>query len=459
MTEHIGVLDPRRRVNYRLGLVLGETEFRQEQDHHRERVHQHHRGLHGYGTVAGLAVRWQDEREIAVDPGVAIDQAGRTICVPRTQCAVLDDWLGDNVDEVREASTAGTVTLAVEVSWRECPTDPVPLPTEQCRSEFDSAVPSRIVEAFDLRLRPMRDDELAPADGTGDEPMEPVSAEGTATEDAIAWTTARHDPEAGDPCIVGPVDGWVLLARVVVPLTDADPPRADGAPTIETERRPFLLPTARLQELLLGLLDRSLRLDELEDVEAADPGTGQVLAFDGERWAPVDPTEPSMAGPASGDLDGRYPDPSVVALRSHPLIDQDPTPGDALVDDGAGWRPQQIVTAGAGGAALVAAGTVDLRGRTEGPVLGGLKVVEHDRDRLDLSLDDYRAPGEEHSYVVSVGVRLPSRGSAPIPTIASRLLGDVIRLELDFGDRQVDDEQHSRIALMVQVLRIGRAQP
>jgi hypothetical protein len=459
MTEHSGVLDPGRRVNYRLGLVLGETEFRQDEDHHRERTHQHHRALHGYGTVCGLAVRWTDDGQIAVEPGLAIDPAGRLICVPRTNCAVVDEWLESHLDEVREASADGAVTLAVELCWRECATDLVPLPTEECRSDTDSSVPSRIAESFELRLRAVRDGEDAdPGDDGDGAPASAALGEAGAAAGAVAWVTQGHPAiAAADACLTARPPSCVPLARVRIPLTDSDPPQVADAPDVTAAARPVLLPTAMLQALLLELLDRGVGpLDGLDDVDAGDAAEGQVLAFGDGRWGPVDPSEPSLAGRAGGDLDGRYPDPTVVALAGHRVAADAPAPGDALVSDGENWRPRPVVAAAPGGAAVIAAaGAFDLDGRASGPTIGDLQVVEVTTDQLDLSFDGYRAPDDDRSYVVTAGVRLASRGSAPVPTIGTRLLGDVVRLELDWGEREPDTDQRGRVSVMVQILRIG----
>ena len=90
-----GSLSPDQRVNYEYGLVLGVDEFRQEQLYFLEKGYLHQRSLHGYGTVYGLAVTAtrppdsSDEMLITAEPGVAVDQFGRTIVLREEQCARL----------------------------------------------------------------------------------------------------------------------------------------------------------------------------------------------------------------------------------------------------------------------------------------------------------------------------------------------------------------------------------
>src|SRR4051812_26809162 len=83
-TTDVGVLDPGKRVNYSLGLVLGVDEFRQEQAYFLAKHRRHNRMLHGHGTVWGLklGVPAKEPPEIHVAPGLAAAQSGHEICVP-----------------------------------------------------------------------------------------------------------------------------------------------------------------------------------------------------------------------------------------------------------------------------------------------------------------------------------------------------------------------------------------
>ncbi len=70
------------RPRYFFGQLLGVDEFRLEQDYFRERLRRHHRELHGFGVVRGLAVSVQDSgagEQVVVDPGFALDPHGEEI--------------------------------------------------------------------------------------------------------------------------------------------------------------------------------------------------------------------------------------------------------------------------------------------------------------------------------------------------------------------------------------------
>lgn len=154
-TTDVGVLDPGKRVNYSLGLVLGVDEFRQEQTYFLEKHRRHNRTLHGHGTVWGLklSVPPREPPEVHVAPGLAGTVSGQEICVPTAMCAQLDQWLDTHREAVQEyAGSAASLTLCVVLCHRDCPTDVVPLPGEPCRSEGDVMASSRLADSFELKL-------------------------------------------------------------------------------------------------------------------------------------------------------------------------------------------------------------------------------------------------------------------------------------------------------------------
>ncbi len=157
------LLDPFRRVNYSLGLVLGVDEFNQEQIYLIEKNRLHNRTLHGYGTVCGLDVTVRDTAEgpeVLVSAGLAVNPHGQEIRVPTAQCARLNEWLSRNQDDILASMGSpplefppGPLTIYVVLCYRECKTDMVPVPGEPCRSQEDTMAASRIAEDFELALR------------------------------------------------------------------------------------------------------------------------------------------------------------------------------------------------------------------------------------------------------------------------------------------------------------------
>ncbi len=303
-----GTLDPAKRVHYTLGLVLGEDEFLQEQLHFLERDKLHNRLLHGYGVACGLRVSTAPEGgdvEVRVEPGLAVTPRGHVVRVPEAQCAGLNAWLLRHRDEVLgrlgSPPAPGPLPLYVRLCFRECETDPVPIPGGPCRSQEDSLAPSRITESFELELaldppdQAEEDmvrrfgellgridiDDSGPSDVTEEEmedlvralltadgspPAGPDSPPGSNVihlhpDDARrilraayqVWVTEVRPAIPGAGCAGEPTEDCVLLARLDLDLDD-DLALA-GDVEVSGANRPVLLHTRLLQEMLPGSLD------------------------------------------------------------------------------------------------------------------------------------------------------------------------------------------------------------
>ncbi len=68
-----------QRVSYFFGQVLGEDDFKTEQNYFIEKHRLHNRHLHGWGVVNGLEVSVDKGNVVHVSPGIAIDCAGNEI--------------------------------------------------------------------------------------------------------------------------------------------------------------------------------------------------------------------------------------------------------------------------------------------------------------------------------------------------------------------------------------------
>ena len=70
---------PVKRLKYFTHQFLREQDFEAEQAYHIAMRRLHNRYVHGWGVVQGLEVRKRGDREITVEPGVAIDAEGKEI--------------------------------------------------------------------------------------------------------------------------------------------------------------------------------------------------------------------------------------------------------------------------------------------------------------------------------------------------------------------------------------------
>ena len=75
-------------------------------------------------------------------------------------------------------------------------------------------------------------------------------------------------------------------------------------------------------------------------VSGAAPQAGQVLKWDGARWAPGDAG--GSGGAVGGDLSGVVTNATVIALRGRPISNVAPYPGQALRWDGSQWVPGSV---------------------------------------------------------------------------------------------------------------------
>ena len=153
-------LEPTKHVNYVLGMILGEDDFKQEFAYLSGRDQWLARDLIGYGTVRGLGVRITLDSDnkgpvVYVDPGVALTPGGQLVCVPSPQCANLNAWLSKHATEVQRSAgspPANPLSLYALLCYRECPSDKVAIPGEPCRTEDLLVQPSRLRDDFVLEL-------------------------------------------------------------------------------------------------------------------------------------------------------------------------------------------------------------------------------------------------------------------------------------------------------------------
>ena len=350
--------------------MLGEDEFVQEQTYFLEKHRLHNRSLHGYGTVCGLGVSWDEpgNPQVRVQPGLAVDPKGRTIRVPEEQCGRLNDWLARNREEVETTlgSPPQDLSLYLVLCRLECETDHVPVPGGPCRTLEDSSAPSRIADAFKLTfqteapeqveeekvrefaelLRTIRiseepgefltEEELeslvrslrelgSPPDA-GSPPevlsspaiLPPHQKRRVRPEDAPGmfrlafrvWVTEVRSYllPGGRNCSGGPpTEDCVLLARLDFPVNVfAGDLKVAGDVAIVEDDRPYLLHTRLLQEYLHPAGARTLA----DGLITSPPDSGGIDAFEKRISLP-----PPMAMPVNAEVTRQLLDDRFPALR------------------------------------------------------------------------------------------------------------------------------------------------
>ncbi len=301
--------DPRKRVNFVQGLVLGADDLTQESAFLANRAEGIARDLIGYGTVSGLRVTRQalpgGGAGLVVGAGLALSPRGRPIAVALPHAVALDEWLDSRRHDLLyhlrpgfESPPGDLLHLFVVLAYRQCATDDTPGPGEPCRTDEPPRVFTRLADDFslELRFRPpdqLQDDAIRELQ-TWLRQVEIVDAPGgtltlDALLDALRAAALGGSPPSGslasppEPLrvhrcdaaeffrtalgvwvtelrplwqTIAPPDDAVLLAEVEVPLAALP----DGhwhvqdlsRVVVRDDRRPYLLPLRLIQELALG---------------------------------------------------------------------------------------------------------------------------------------------------------------------------------------------------------------
>jgi hypothetical protein len=499
--------DPDKRLRYSLGQVLGADDLAQEQFYLVGRDRQHNRSLHGYGTVAGLAValRAASSSEVQVGPGLALTPTGCVVAVDALQCADFAVWVAAQAALGAPASD-GTRSAYVVLRYRECAADALPLPGAPCCGDGDNQVFTRTVERFAISFeatappalehaatarfgRLLRAVGVAPASGTplavADVPaLLAQLRSGEASGGPWATSAAEHDavlaalmrgwavdirPQllAGSYGVArGPdTDEGVLLATLNFKLTSGAGGLDASTLQVDVSGRPVLLSTRALQELYGG-----------STVITAAPPPAPAPAP-----APEPPPPPAPASaPAvwSGDVNGPPEANSVVALQGVPLNVAIGTlfPGAFLAFDGSRWAAQAIVMPSGppvpvdvpvpaaepapppvpdqAASRVVAAGMLGLAG-PQGPVLGALVLVN--KDPFVFSFDGYKLPQDGDGRSYSVKALALAQPGQPVPVVGFAGFNERgIMLAFGLGSEAMVPDERTVVMLEVSAFEVPK---
>lgn len=273
-----------RRVAYEAGMMLGLEATRDEQQYHRRRLTRHQYWLHGYGTLAGMAVTMDPASHpnaidnitvhLIVGPGLGLDGLGREVLIHEPYCIDLGQWLAaQNETNLREGydDDQDRLYLNVMVRQKDCSVAAQPVLARKLNLSTDAVQPSRITdsvllelvpglpEAMDARYRPWA------CHAAVNDALPALTAEEQATLDATAGQThaqlslhARllHAMDSGGVATQNLVDeleegARLLLARVTLQTTDVNAIIVNPQNiAINNLVRPFLVSASQLAWLL-----------------------------------------------------------------------------------------------------------------------------------------------------------------------------------------------------------------
>lgn len=370
--------DPGLHVNYVRGLVLDVDDFTQEFAYHDGRDRWLVRDALGFGTLRGLRVTVADSLGLPDDPdkwkvtvaaGTAADPCGRLVCVPRDQCGGVNAWLAGHGDAVAAKLGAGTqLDLHVVLSYADCLTASVPVPGEPCRSEDTLKSPSRVADDFVL-------------DFALDAPLHTESA---GQREFAQWLrsipTAGGDSSHDRAAFAGLVEAWKP--------GDTEPPA--GLEVAPADRADYLRDALRIWATVLRPL-----------VYGRDCGCGVA--------GTPPPCDPRVLL-ATLRFEVERPQGKPMRAKALPAIDETLRPvitparllAECLVrgDMSAAAVRAPALAPAAPVLRPVAAGKLAGDGSADGPVFGGLRVVDVGAGTITFGFDGYELPAGQHQYIV-----------------------------------------------------------
>jgi hypothetical protein len=279
------------RLHYSTGELLGADDFRDEHTYHRRQLARALLHLHGSGVMAGLRVLNRhrpgqngtpDEVELEVEPGLALDHAGRLIEVPREACLRLRRWFGFiaartpsstelDAGDLRLAwradgtvAAGGVVVADVFLSFYQCPRGYTPAFASGPFDALDASQPSRVRDGYELSLvlRTEADDDLPVSSDPWAAIAGATPADRLASAQQAAFDLWQRSVQPAPENAAGVDPTAVLLARLRIPAQQnpevAEAPIPDWSAAvwpnqdanIDNRVRHILLPPAAVRRVV-----------------------------------------------------------------------------------------------------------------------------------------------------------------------------------------------------------------
>jgi hypothetical protein len=259
------------RLRYAFGLRLGAVELSDEQAYLVGKHRFHNVRSHGAGVLCGLRVDrfvWPQgaadctpSTMLRVWRGAALDDCGREVLVSCDQCIDVAVWFANIRDKLRLEDEPECLKLWVGLRYRECPSDPAPVPRDPCGCDNGGCAYTRVREGFELCLfagepPPCHEGVFPSAHSL----LAALSRDGMpAAERRGEELLERLERLVADPCPEPVRDSWLCLGSFEAVLDC----RSKGGPKVVDMREPedharcrkMLLSTAALQAILLDLAD------------------------------------------------------------------------------------------------------------------------------------------------------------------------------------------------------------
>lgn len=380
-------IDPWRSLAVHFGMLLGVEDFRTVDAYHRGKHWLHTGWLHRAGVIWGLEPSLVDDQgELRLEAGLAIDPAGRELHLERAACIELGKWFARRAEQLfadgLEPEEDGRVRLDAHVRVRfvGCLERQVPAMVEPCDGAGRSTAYSRVYETIELELVP----------GLPEEPP-PLYRR---LRLLAGLDQARLD-DGGDPI---PEDQDILDARATILAL----PAAEQPPAFEEAFRSCAaLDAAELDAPVDEEGDRAL-LPALDPAWLVLASLRELVLAPGPEPAGEDEAQ-TWVFDELGELDWRGR-PTHVATR-----------------------PLQDIVAAALMACCGGAG-----GPEPEPEAAGPRAIREELElasgQLNMGFDAPLAPGSEAGQL-EINAFVPERGWLPVEVEGTRLIGGGRRLQ------------------------------
>jgi hypothetical protein len=229
------------RNRYFYGKLMDVFHFETEQSYFNEKRWLLNRLVSGYGVICGLNVRLTaDGKNIWVDPGVALDKAGREILVPmRSKPVAIPEappQAAPAPEQGREPTMCDEEGWAhIAICFHECDSDPEPVRAGDCDVP-NPCLPGSIRERYRIAFQPWKAPKIQ-----GLSSIEDLFSSGRLNYEALANHITGN-------CAQFPTDPCIPLANIKLPQAGGTVPVDD----IDITIRPIVYTNDLLFELILA---------------------------------------------------------------------------------------------------------------------------------------------------------------------------------------------------------------
>ena len=154
-------------LRYHFGMLLGVDDFQTEQAYYRGKMRLHNAWLHRDGVVWGLGVSINKQKELQVDPGLALDAAGHELHLDGPACLNLGAWYEAHQadDDLTVTKSAGGARAQFDahviIRFKACLSRQVPALASPCEGANTDTAYSRTFETVEILLVPGKGPVLA----------------------------------------------------------------------------------------------------------------------------------------------------------------------------------------------------------------------------------------------------------------------------------------------------------